>query len=407
MQMESSRLAMEPLIERESRRDWQELQRHHATLIRRAWDTLEELFAWLTNTWARPGLSRRLGRRPDDNARVLSQIAKDLGFQDDETQDSLRRLLLVDGGQARGVLEFENRDIPAMAACALLATSERADHPFHDTAASFPGFFVFLDELKRARDPLSHHGSKAQPNMEAEEIVLQVIEACHAILPGEPKRQGETKKGGPSLGWTVAVAHRLQVKAVGEVERRYGYQIRHLPILRSELIELARLELELRAFTGDDRDSESIRKDLAIGGGMVLEGCLGATLATIAPPTWINARDKDELLELASSLIAQLRLGTLEALEPMLKATEMRIHRAATTGRGTAGALAFVLLLSCRDEQDHPFRSIAKEDPHFLTRLAELIELRGHGDHAIPREQCLDFAEQVHRLCQLILEHTI
>ncbi len=407
VQMESSRLAMEALNERESRRDWREQQRHNTALIRRAWDAMEELFAWLTATWAHPGLSRRLGRSPDDNARLLSRIATNLGFEDDETLDSLRRMLLVDGGQARGVLEFENRDLPSMAACALLATSERADHPLHEAAASFPRLFVFLDELKRARDPLSHHGSKASPAMEADETALQVIEACHAMLPGEPNRQRGLMKTGPSLGWTIAVAHRLQVKAVGEVEGRYGHHIRQLPVLRGELVDLSRLEHELQAFTGEDRDSESLRKDLAIAGGMVIEGSLGAILAAVALPSWVNARDKDELLGIASSLIAELHLGTLDALEPILGSSLMRIHRAATTGRGTAGALAFVLLLSCRDEQDHPFRSIAKEDPHFLTRLAELIELRGHGDHAIPREQCLDFAEQVHRLCQLILEHTI
>jgi len=407
VQLESSRLAMEPLIERESAAAWRERQRHHTALIRRAWDAMEELFTWLTATWAQPSLSRRLGRRPDDNARLLSRIAKSLGFEDDETQDSLRRLLLVNGGQARGVLEFENRDIPAMAACALLATSERADHPLHDAAASFPGLFVFLDELKRARDPLSHHGSKAQPTLDPEEIVLQVVEACHALLPGEPSKKKETKGSAPSLGWTVAVAHRLQVRAVGDVERRYGHHIRQLPILRGELVELSRLEHELRAFTGDEGDSESIRKDLAIAGGMVLEGSLGAALAAVAPPTWINARDKDELLQIADDLIADLNVGTLEALEPILNAALMRVHRAATTGSGTTGSLAFVLLLSCRDEQDHPFRTIAAEEPHFLVRLAELIELRGHGDRAPTPKQCLDFTEKVHRICQLILEHTV
>ena len=403
IQLETARLAGANLDDRSGFGAWREQQRQHVKVVRRAWDAMEELFAWLTTTWARPELASRLGRQERDNASLLRQLALDLGFEDDDTQDSLSRLLRVDGGQAKGVLQFDNRDLPAMVACGLLGTTQQSAHPFHDAAREFPGLLVFLDALKRERDPLAHHGATGELSLPPDDIAKQVYRACHVLLPGSGQPiEGQTPRD--DLGWTVAVAHRLQARAVEEVERRYGLGIRELPSLRSDLVELVRLLAELAA-VDEESDSTALRKDLSLAGGRALEGVLGTLLDTVARPTWIAAQNDAELRDLARSMAEELGLASTDA-NAVLRASTMRVHRAATTGRGTAGSLAFAVLLSARDANEHPLRRIARAEPDFLVAISRLIDIRGHGDRAPSVTECQSYSAELHRICHLVLEHT-
>ncbi len=404
VQLESARLRMTTFEERSGFQAWREHQRQHVITVRRAWDVVEELFACLTETWARPELGHRLGRQELENARLLRQLATDLGFQDDDTQDSISRFLRVGGGQAKGVLQFENRDVPAMVACALLGTTERPAHPFHDAAAAFPGLLVFLESLKRERDPLAHHGASGEPTLAPDETAEQLYRACHVLLPGGGGAYSNARTQLDDVSWTVAVAHRLQASAVQELERLYGQRIRELPALRADLVELLRLEAELRALDRDT-DSAAICKDLVLAGGRALEGVLGAMLHAVATPTWIAAHDGEEIRQLAKSIGEELGLES-EGADAVLKASTMRVHRAAETGGGTAGSLALVALLSARDHDEHPLRRIAEVETGFLVRVARLVDIRGHGDRAPSVAECLNFSAELHRICHLVLEHT-
>jgi hypothetical protein len=403
IQLEIARLAIANLKDRSGFGAWREQQRHHVKVVRRAWDALEELLSWLTATWARPELASRLGRQERDNASLLRRLALDLGFKDDDTQDSLARLLRVNGGQAKGVLQFDNRDLPAMVACALLGTTEQSAHPFHDAARDFPGLLVFLDALKRERDPLAHHGAAGEPSLPPDDIADQLYRACCVLLPGSGQMiEGRGRRS--DLGWTVAVAHRLQARAVQAVERRYGRGIRDFPDLRRDLVELSRLVAELAA-AEQGSDTAALRKDLALAGGRALEGVLGTLLDAVARPTWIAAHDEAELRDLAVALTEQLNLNS-DGARAVLRASTMRVHRAATTGRGTAGSLAFALLLSAREDDQHPLRRIAESEPDFLVAIARLIDTRGHGDRAPSVSECQVYAAELDRVCHLVLEHT-
>jgi len=364
---------------------------------------MEELFAWLTSTWARPELAARLGRQERDNARLLRKLALDLGFEDDDTQDSLARLLRVDGGQAKGVLQFDNRDLPAMVACALLGTTQQPAHPFHDAARERPGLLVFLDALKRERDPLAHHGASGEPTLPPDEIAAHVYGACDVLLPGSRSQLDDLDTEADDLHWTLAIAHRSQARAVQKVERRYGLGIRDLPALRGDLIDLVRLEAELEALEGGP-ESEAVRKDLTVAGGRALEGVLTSLLESVARPSWIAAHDEQELEQLAADMANDLGLQT-EGADAVFRAATMRVQRAATTGRGTAGSVALTVLLSTRDDEDHPLRRIAASEPRFLVVVGRLIDIRGHGDRAPSVEECHTFSADLHRVCQLVLEH--
>ena len=404
VQLETARLAVERLGDSTGFGAWREKQRQHVRVVRRAWEAMEELLAWMTATWAHPELSARLGRQELDNARLLRQLALELGFADDDTQDSLFRFLRVDRGQARGVLEFANRDVPAMVACGLLATSQQSAHPFHDVAQMAPDLLVFLDALKRERDPLAHHGATGEPSMPPKEIATMVYRACQVLLPGSVHPTNGHLSEREDLSWTITVAHRLQARAVQEVEHRYGLHIRDLPALRADLIEMVRLEAELGALDADS-DSQALRKDLTLAGGRALEGVLTSLLDSVARPTWIASHDQNELRALAGTMVEQLGLNS-EPAEAVLKAAAMRVQRAGKTGRGTAGSLAFAALLSARDSDEHPIRRISETDPDFLVSISHLIDVRGHGDRAPSITECRAYADELHRVCHLVLEHT-
>jgi len=403
VQLETARLTAASHSEASGFSAWREQQRQHVRGVRRAWEAMEELFAWLTSTWARPELAARLGRQERDNARLLRKLALDLGFEDDDTQDSLARLLRVDGGQAKGVLQFDNRDLPAMVACALLGTTQQPAHPFHDAARERPGLLVFLDALKRERDPLAHHGASGEPTLPPDEIAAHVYGACDVLLPGSRSQLDDLDTEADDLHWTLAIAHRSQARAVQKVERRYGLGIRDLPALRGDLIDLVRLEAELEALEGGP-ESEAVRKDLTVAGGRALEGVLTSLLESVARPSWIAAHDEQELEQLAADMANDLGLQT-EGADAVFRAATMRVQRAATTGRGTAGSVALTVLLSTRDDEDHPLRRIAASEPRFLVVVGRLIDIRGHGDRAPSVEECHTFSADLHRVCQLVLEH--
>ncbi|MFC1707333.1 hypothetical protein ACFL59_11050 [Planctomycetota bacterium] len=409
-QMEASYLALQPRGESKGATAWHERQRTLAAVVRRAWDACEELFAWLTETWTAPSVISRLGADAEANATLLERIARTLGFENDETLNSLYRMFLIERRQAKGVVEFDNRDLQAMAGCALLATSETGAHPLHDTATKMPRLFVFLDRLKRERDPVAHHGASTVLDETGEWARREVLQACEAILPLSRAVCSFRQEDDPAASldttpWAAEVAQRLRARAVHAVESRFGLVIREHPHLRQDLVELKRLEEETRLVDEGGNAAQDLLKDLLVATGTALEGGLGVVVAAAPLPKWAATYSTEELRATGVALLGELDIAASPEIDTILRASSLRVQRAALSGKGPLATLAMVALLSCRDYADHPLRSIVKVCPYFLTQLARIAEGRGHGDTALAAAACLDLAEEAQRLCQLILDN--
>ena len=400
--MEMSRVGCEEADATANRR---ERQRHLMALVRRAYGAVEELFSWLTQVWAGTDVVARLGMTAEHNASLLADIALNLGYQNDETLDSLSRLLLVRRGHVKGVLVDGNVDLPAMAACALLSTADHNAHPIRLAATAVPDLFILLDRIKRERDPVAHHGAAGVPDGVDDWVCTAVYAICHAMLPAtaadtRPAPQGEHD----ASSWAVRLAQRLQTRAVRRVDEAFGVRIRQMPGVRAELIEVMRRaeEIELLAAEGADTDPASI--ELLIAGGKLLEAMMSSLVNAAPKPGWVAAAAEDEVRATARSLAEGAGFEMGGAADSLFYAKLRLVRRAASTGSGTLSALATVALLACRDNDSHPLRVIARARPDFLKTLAALAQERGHGDRAIDPESSAAYAAAAVSLMKITFE---
>ena len=409
--MEASR---EALAQHAADESWRERQRVQDAFIRRSWEACEELFAWLTRTWASPDLGARLSRSAADNVGLLTQLARNLGFVDDEALDELGRLLMVGRGHLVNVLTRDGRHLPAMLAAALLATADDPAHPLHEAARTVPEMVVFLARLKRRRDAAAHHGTTTLIDA-VEEVSAWVYRVCHALLPASEKARERQRspmsaeRRGEQSAWTVEHVHRLRARAANRVDHRMGPDIRRHPYARQALIELARTEEELRLLLRAGSDPVTLQgllADLLIVGGAALESACLLLFGVVPAPNWATAiTDSDELHAALRERVTELtgRDDTTD-LEPLLGVNLQRVHRAVQSGKAPLSTLVAVIVLATRDHPDHPLRAIASEHGDFLRRVAHIIDTRGHGDTAPAPEAALTFIDEVQTLCAVIAE---
>jgi hypothetical protein len=402
--MEMSRVGCEEADATSNRR---ERQRHLAALVRRAYTAAEELFSWLTQVWAGADVVARLGMTAEHNASLLAEIALNLGYRNDETLDSLPRLLLVRRGQVKGVLVDGNVDLPAMAACALLSTADHSAHPLRLAATAVPDLFVLLDRIKRERDPVAHHGAAGVPDGVEEWACAAAYAMCGAMLPAamddpEPA-PGDGDSEDPST-WAVRLAQRLQTRAVRRVDKEFGLGIRQMPGVRTELIELIRRAEEIELLAAEEADTDSASIELLIAGGKLLEAMMSSIVTASPRPGWVGSASEEEARATARSLAKQAGFELDDSANSLVCAKLRLVRRAATTGRGTLSALAMVALLACRDNDVHPLRAIARMRPDFLITLASLDQVRGHGDRPIDPEASAAFAAAAMSLMKITFQ---
>lgn len=401
--MEMSRVGCEEADVTANRR---ERQRHLTALVRRAYSAAEELFSWLTKVWAGTDVVARLGMTAEQNASLLADIALNLGYQNDETLDSLSRLLLVRRGHVKGVLVDGNVDLRAMAACALLSTADHSAHPLRLAATAVPDLFIQLDRIKRERDPVAHYGAAGVPDGVEDWVCAAVYAMCHAMLPTTTTAADMPAPAGDAdvSSWAVRLAQRLQTRAVRRVDDTFGVRIRQMPGVRAELIEVTRRteEIELLATEGADTDPASI--ELLIAGGKLLEAMMSALVNAAPKPGWVAAAAEDEVRTTARNLAESAGFKMDGPADSLVYAKLRLIRRAAASGRGTLSALATVALLACRDNDAHPLRAIARVRPDFLKTLAALAQERGHGDRAISPEASAAFAAATVSLMKITFE---
>ena len=402
--MEASAIACEKADDASKRHT---LERESAALIRRAYRVAEELFSWLTRTWSGHDVSARVGAKAEGNAVDLAELATRLGYVDDE--GAFARLFLVQWGAVKGVLEDGNVNVPAMAAVALLSTTDHSAHPLHLAVESLPNLFVLLYRMKRERDPVAHHGSAGVSDGAQKWVHEGVYSMCRALLPPASETASEVTQVPADSNaeddgtWAIRRAQRLQNRAVREAEKIFGRAIRQHPA-RADLVEVLRRAEEIRLLAAEGEETTAVSIELLVAGGKLLEVMMLGLVAAAPRPGRIGTLSQDEVRDEACSTAQRIGFEWDESAEPLIKAKLRSVHRAAETGRGTTSALTTVALLACRDNDSHPLRAIARNHPDFLKVLAVLYEARGHGDRAVDPEASALFAADAVSLLKITFE---
>ena len=116
---------------------WDRQQEVLKTMIRRAYEVIEECLANVVRTFGGSDIWSRLGGAPENNGALLAKIACQLGFVDDQEDPCFERFLRIGSGPVKGVVLHENRELVALFAADLLSAQDHPEHPFRQCAAEF------------------------------------------------------------------------------------------------------------------------------------------------------------------------------------------------------------------------------------------------------------------------------
>ncbi len=363
---------------------WDEQQRRLKAMIRRAYAALEECLAYAVKTFPTSDIWRPLGGTLEDNGVLLAKIACQIGFEDDP---DFERFLRIGGGPVKGVVEYEQRELVALLAAALLAAHDRSEHPLRRCATEFPEMIVFLNGLKRMRDRSSHH-TQTQDVLDRKEALgfrKNTYRAARLLLPTAESGTTGSRSQSSAAEWSADIVYRLRAQAAYDVESEFGIRVREVPALRDELVEVEFLAIELAKLhsagaTQEEMDGRA--KDLRIASGNAVEAAVAPLLTQDDVSEFITS-DRDANAERYRKAARDLGFASMENgryHEGLLMVRPNRARSAAKTQRGALNALLIVALLQAEQNPDHPLRKIKKKNPRFLLDAGEVSRARGHGD---------------------------
>lgn len=366
---------------------WDEQQRRLKAMVRRAYEVLEECLAYAVKTFPASDIGRPLGGTLEDNGVLLAQIARQIGFEADPGDPCFERFLRIGGGPVKGVVEYEQCELVALLAAALLVAHHRSEHPLRRCAAEFPKLIVFLNQLKRMRDRSSHH-TQTQDGLAREEVLgfrKDTYRVARLLLPTAESGTTGSRSQSSAAEWSADLVYRLRAQAAYNVESEFGIRVRELPALRDELVEVEFLTLELKKLhsagaTQEEMDGRA--KDLRIACANAVEAAV-APLLTQADVSEFVTSDRNANAERYSEAAKGLGFAAMENgryHKDLLMVRPDRARLAAKTQRGALNALLMVALLQAEQDTDHPLRKIKKKNPRLLLDAGEVSQARGHGD---------------------------
>ena len=367
---------------------WDRQQEVLKTMIRRAYEVIEECLANVVRTFGGSDIWSRLGGAPENNGALLAKIARQLDFVDDQEDPCFERFLRIGSGPIKGVILHENRELVALFAAALLSAQDHPEHPFRQCAAEFPELIVFFNGLKRMRGQAAHHtriGLEEKDRKKALDFRKNTYHVARLLLPAAEDTTTNSRPLSSSVEWGADLVYRLRAQAAYNVEAEFGLHVREAPPLRDELVavEFLSLELEkLRSAGATKEEMDGRIRDMRIACGNAVEAA-AARLITEANVSEFITEDRTANAERYSKAAQTLRFQANEDgqyHEALLKVHPDRAYSAAETRRGALNALIVVALLQAERDADHPLREIVTVNPRFLLDVGEISQARGHGD---------------------------
>lgn len=314
-----------------------------------------------------------------DNEKLLVGFANKVGFVVNGKNQSL---LQVKPGAIRQI-ENGKVELQPLLALAIAGASANASHPFHRLAQNHTEFLTHALRLKKYRDPIEH-GSTEKLDIDdktLEELIESTVSTIISMIPGVADDLG-------ALDRVVSDGdiNQERLKASIELEKALGTAF--VSTLSGDIKQqLIRSELMLAQFSGE-KTIEIIKCYASV----MQHALFGAV--------------KDRRLEVDSNIIREsaiekiVQTGFYSALELVPKqlttVAPHNITRAVQGSSTTLGAhLLAVFLLGTESE----LIQIQKSDPAFIDFVANLIQLRGHGNKPIS-----DFSQEE---IEMVKDHSL
>ena len=332
------------------------------------------------------------GQTHQDNGQLLEKLAGGLGLH----TSGLGGLLLVPPGRIRGLRDGVV-DLQALLAVTMAAGSEDKEHPLRLLAASFPDWLLFLRELKTMRDASAHGDSRAAGSKRLEDLREGAYRSIEVLLPGLQRdvprmRPEETRPGKERV-------HDARRQAITRLEDHFGVQwYAGIDTNGAELliqVELASASLVL----GSKEPVNAVRtiNDLS----SLMQSLVHARQSA----TGQELGNTESPIEIARRRAVEAGLLSRDAeLPPVLAKVNPRRLEEALRGRSpTLGASLMALLILSPLEW---LRGLAVASSGFLHLVAQLIELRGHGNRPVfmPAEDLVKLKDEIYTACSTLME---
>jgi len=295
-----------------------------------------------------------------DNENLLYGFAKKVGFS---LNDKNKNILQVKAGAIRQI-ENGKVELQPLLALAIAGANSNTQHPIHNLAISNTGFIGHALRLKKYRDPIEH-GSTSGLDVDNEilaELIEETVPMIISLVPGV----SDDLKMSDKVGFEGNI-NQERLKANISLEKIFGTAfVFEMPNNIKE--QLIRAEIMLEQFSADK--------------GLEIIKCYASVMQhtlyeTIADRKIENAGDgiRDEAIE---KIVQSGFYPALDAIPKQVSTVNTkRLYRAVQGSSTTLGAhLLAVFLLGSENEMIQ----LQKSDPTFVDFVANLIQLRGHGN---------------------------
>lgn len=348
----------------------------------------------------------------DENARLLLDIARRIGFSIGAHEGEVEALVTQGIGPLRAVACHDGRGLGRQAAAALFAASRDRGHPLHHLAARWPAALEFLAVLAGTRNRQSHGGA-AQAPIAAGDAISGMYRIVRGLFPNLRGSSEVPVDRLSSDQWEGRLQYRLHMAAVRRVRERYGARLREHQALHERLVLMQfRAEL-LERISGTSSpwmDVAGSTTELLREGVAALEVAVGECLSVGTRPRIARRTAGDDAESCTSAALAIIAGGlgfdlcTAGLPDGLSGVKPWKVERAIRETRGELGALVLACIRSAREDQRHPFRSLAANRPATLIEIGEVLALRQHGDRRLASGvDAAKIVEAIHQIIEGIL----
>ena len=319
--------------------------------------SIEWALFYCCERFGRNNAVNKLGHRaPSDHAGWLTGIALSIGFEVPE--GGLRAV-------TRGKLDdFEDgkAEMATVLAVALVQAGFDEVHPLRLIAKAYPNLIFRIRDLAESRGEQVHGRARAMPSeieLVSDEFMRSVVST---LIPSIVFSTGTR-----DVDAGTAADELLEART--NLQNQFGYEIirRMGPTTEAALLNAERDWMTIK----DGDDGRALVNNLYSAVQSALRGLCGMSYSV--------ADTHQSLLVLAEENSKKSGLGSLP---PVLKTVNVRRIQTALQGSDLSlGAAILAMLIASRHEI---LQGIAELKPDFLVVVAELLEIRGHGNHPIP-----------------------
>lgn len=276
-------------------------------------------------------------------------------------------------------------ELATVLSLSLLMAAEDASHPLRRIAIAYPDFILRLLKIKRARDELAHGAAKARPaDMELPEDGF-MREVVTALLPTVRFSDSRAPTADPETVSDALLAARTSIQS------EFGFVLfnRLGANLQDRLIACERFWLSCK----DGDDSLPFVCDLYAA----LQIAFRRSFVGVLPP---DIKDS-EFIATAQQKAKDSNLGDLPECLRTVKRSAIRETLRGNDQTLQACFIAFLLISSLET-----LRAIAQIHSSFVTDVARVVKLRGHGNEPLPMSkiEILQVRKSVYTTIKTILE---